>query len=342
MLDELRSPAARCALRFRARDILARLSNPSAATSSGERILVTGANGHLGRRLLERIARATGARRPVRALVRSRRAAETLERLPDGIRPEVLVIDYADESALTRAAEGCSGAVHLVGILRETRSSRYAEAHEATSRALAAAASRAGLRRIVYLSILGSHPAAANDCLSSKGRAEQILLGGAVPALVLRVPMVIGEGDFVARTLRRQARARFVLLLRGGSGREQPIDGEDVVAAILAGLGFPGGGSLALDLAGPESLSRRELLERTARLWGSRPIAIPVPYALEHGFAFLAEKLLPDPPLTRAMLGVLDHDDEIDPKPACDALGIQLTPLGETLARCVGPGSEGA
>ena len=58
--------------------------------------------------------------------------------------------------------------------------------------------------------------------------------------------------------------------------------------------------------------------------------------------AFAAEKLLSDPPLTRAMLGVLDHDDEIDPKPACDELGIQLTPLGETLLRCVGPGSEQA
>jgi hypothetical protein len=67
-----------------------------------------------------------------------------------------------------------------------------------------------------------------------------------------------------------------------------------------------------------------------------------LPYALEHAMAFAAEMLFPDPPLTRAMLGVLDHDDEIDPKPACDELGIQLTPLGETLLRCVGPGSEQA
>ena len=69
---------------------------------------------------------------------------------------------------------------------------------------------------------------------------------------------------------------------------------------------------------------------------------IPLPYALEYAMAFLAEKLLANPPLTRAMLGVLDHDDEIDPKPACDRLGIQLTALDETLRRCVGPGSEDA
>ena len=42
------------------------------------------------------------------------------------------------------------------------------------------------------------------------------------------------------------------------------------------------------------------------------------------------------------MLGVLDHDDDIDPRPACARLGLALTPLDETLRRCVGPGSEAA
>ena len=318
------------------------MPNPSEVRTPRERILVTGANGHLGRRLLERVGCEPGGSRGVRALVRSRAAAALLERLPGALRPEIVVVDYSDTEALARAAEGCTAAVHLVGILRETGSSHYADAHEATTRALAAAAPRAGLRRIVYLSILGSHASSANACLASKGRAEDILLAGVTPALVLRVPMVIGAGDFVSRTLRKQARARVVPLLRGGKGREQPIDGDDVVSAILAGLERPDVGREALDLAGPESITRRELLARTARLWGNSPIVIPLPYALENAFAFVAEKLLANPPLTRAMLGVLDHDDDIDEKPACDRLGIQLTPLDETLARCVGPGSEGA
>lgn len=318
------------------------MANPPAAQDPRERILVTGANGHLGRRLLERLASEPGARRPVRALVRSAAAAAVLERLPERARPEIRVIEYTDADALASAAAGCAAAVHLVGILRETRSSRYEQAHEATTRALAAAAARAGLRRIVYLSILGSRPQERNACLASKGRAEEILLAGATPAVVLRVPMVIGAGDFVSRALRGQARARVVPLLSGGRVREQPIDAEDVVAAILAALERPGLGPLALDLAGPESLSRRALLERCSRLWGKRPAVLPVPFWLEHAFAAAAERLLPDPPLTRAMLGVLAHDDDIDPKPACDRLGIALTPLDETLRRCVGPGAEGA
>jgi hypothetical protein len=42
------------------------------------------------------------------------------------------------------------------------------------------------------------------------------------------------------------------------------------------------------------------------------------------------------------MLGVLEHDDRIDPAPACARLGIRLAPLDATLRRCVGPGAETA
>ena len=53
--------------------------------------------------------------------------------------------------------------------------------------------------------------------------------------------------------------------------------------------------------------------------------------------AFLLETILPDPPLTRAMVGVLDHDDDVGTEETCERLGIRLTPLDRTLQRCVGP-----
>jgi len=48
-------------------------------------------------------------------------------------------------------------------------------------------------------------------------------------------------------------------------------------------------------------------------------------------FAGLLERLSANPPVTRAMLGVLDHDDAVDVAPACDWLGIELTPLDKML-----------
>jgi hypothetical protein len=65
------------------------------------------------------------------------------------------------------------------------------------------------------------------------------------------------------------------------------------------------------------------------------PRVLALPRSLALAGAWLAERLLADPPVTRAMLGVLDHDDRIDPAEACRRLGITLTPLDETLRRCL-------
>ena len=311
-------------------------SQAAAAIESG-RILITGANGHLGRRLITRLA---GSGRPVRAVVRSQRAAETVRALPLDGDVAVAVLDYRDADALRAAAAGCSAAVHLVGILLEGRRNRYEDAHEATCRALAAATAGSGILRIVYLSILGSHPDSANSCLASKGRAEAILLAATTPALVLRVPMVLGPGDFASRALAGRARARLLPLLRGGASLEQPIDAEDVVSAIAAGIDRPGLDDVSFDLAGAESLTRRDLAFRAAALYGNRPTVVPVPRWGMLTIAFLLESLLPNPPLSRAMVGVLDRDDRARTAEVCERLGIQLTPLDETLRRYVGPGED--
>ncbi|MGI9589843.1 MAG: NAD(P)H-binding protein [Myxococcota bacterium] len=297
------------------------------------RVLITGANGHLGRRLLARLA----GERPLRAVVRSERAASQIAAVPEAAGAEVRVLDYGDVQALSDAAKDCSHAVHLVGILKETSNSSYQRAHEVTSRALVEAAAAAGLRRIVYMSILGSRPDAANACLASKGRAEQILLEATTPALVLRVPMVLGEGDYASRALRGRALGATALLTRGGASLEQPIYAGDVVEALVAGVTAPDLDDLALDLAGLESLPSRELVLRAAKLHGRTPRIVPVPRFIPRMAAALLETVSKDPPVTRAMLGVLDHDDAVDPGEATRRLGIELTSLDETLRRCVGP-----
>jgi uncharacterized protein YbjT (DUF2867 family) len=272
----------------------------------------------------------------VRALVRSERAANTLRDLPEEFRPEIRIVDYGDAGSVTAAAEGCDRLVHLIGILKETASARYADAHETASSVLARAAEKAGARRIVYLSILGSHPEAENACLASKGRAERILLDGPIPVTVLRVPMVLGPGEIAAFALRSKLRAPLVPLVRGGASLEQPIDAEDVATAIESALGEEGSDDAVLDLAGPESLTHRELLLRAAGLVARKPRILPVPLAVAKLFARLAERFSNNPPLTPAMLGVLEHDDRIDPSPCCERLGLTLTPLDETLRRCLG------
>jgi uncharacterized protein YbjT (DUF2867 family) len=292
------------------------------------RVLITGANGHLGRRLIARLAPEV----QITATVRSAAARRVLEATGAAIR--IVELDYNDGRALAEAAADCDCAVHLVGILKETARNRYLDAHERATDALVAAATATSLRRIVYLSILGSDSRSSNAALASKGRAEQTLLKAAMPAVILRVPMVLGEEDYAAHALSRKASAGTAFLLRGAS-LEQPIYAGDVVDAIVAAMKLPGLERVAIDLAGPESLSREALVQRAAATIGRRVRCISLPLAPLLGVAWIAQRAMANPPITAAMLGVLDHDDCIDPAAAVAQLGIRLTSLDEMLRRCV-------
>ncbi len=79
-------------------------------------------------------------------------------------------------------------------------------------------------------------------------------------------------------------------------------------------------------------------LERVAAVLGTDgPRVVPLPLSLVRGFASVVERVSENPPLTSAMLGVLEHDDDIDPGPAAAMLGIALTPLDDTLRATFAP-----
>ncbi len=284
--------------------------------------IITGANGHLGRQLLQKLS---DAGHELHAVVRSTSAATTLPKL-QGVRSHI--INYSDAKALAPLVAGTYAVVHLVGIIRETPHNRYIDAHESTCSALVEAARSAGVSpHIVYVSILGSSATHGNACLRSKGTAERTLLDSGLPVTVLQVPMVLGEGDFATFALRKKALSRLCFGFRLSS-LEQPIYAGDVVNAIESALNKSLGRLL---LAGPESLPRSALIQRAGKTLGEKPQAMSLPIGLGRVVVGLLERLSPHPPMTRAMLDVLDHDDHIDPSPAARQLGISLTSLDETL-----------
>ena len=285
-------------------------------------LAITGANGHLGQRLIRTLG-ADG----IRALVRRPAAAQHLAAAHPAL--DLRLVDFLDPKAMTAALAGVRQVVHLVGILKEGRRSSYRAAHEQTTEALLRAAAGAGVAGIVSVSILGAHPQAANACLASKGRADEALLRGAVPAKVIRVPMVLGEGDYAAEDLRRRARRAVNVTFRAAS-LDQPIYAGDLIAAIRRSLDELPESRGAWDLAGPEVLSRRALNQRAAAVLGRGTRTLSLPLGLGMALAWFAERL-PNPPVTRAMLGVLDQDDAAD----VSASGLNLRPLDETLARIV-------
>ena len=294
-----------------------------------ERWFITGANGNLGQRLIKALL-AEGA--IVTAVVRSLRAEQGLSQaMGSSPRLQIEVIDYSETILLGQAAYGAQYAVHLVGILKATKEATYVLAHEASCTALARALEGTSVEHITYLSILGANPGSDNACLASKGRAERIFYRRSVPACTLRIPMVLGEGDHTSEMLAKRASLSSSVTFRSSS-LEQPIYAGDVVEAICAAarLGLDGG----LNLAGPESLTRAQLYQRAATILGNTTRVRSIPMFVGYTIAWFLERFMSEPPVTRAMLGVLDHDDDLDVSKALRFLEMEkLTDLDSMLRK---------
>ena len=286
-----------------------------------DRIAITGANGHIGQRLIETL----GSEYEVRALVRSEKAAQMLA---ESAVDDVHIVDYTSELAMTRALEGCVGVVHLVGIIRESRYNSFADAHEKATWALRHASEATGIRQIVYLSVLGASVNSKNACLASKANAERVLMESTFASSILRVPMVLGANDHASHAIAKRVSSTIAFTFRASS-LEQPIDVDDVVAAVTACLELGVGDVMCL--AGPDSVSRRALYQRA----GFRGVLISLPMWLGMMIGGLLEWVSDNPPMTRAMLGILDHDDNVASSPCVQKLGITLTSLDDTLEKIV-------
>ncbi len=295
------------------------------------RILVTGANGHLGRRLLPVLA----THADVVALVRSERARDTLLRHSGKLeRVTVALADPSRAADINRVAAGCEHAVHLIGTIKATAKNSLRAAHEIPAVALVKAMDTVPIRHVVYLSILGAGDTSASECLRARAAVERIFSEAPAAATMIRVPMVLGERDRASFALAKRAAAKRPIVFRASS-LEQPIYAGDVVAALGHTLTQTPAHNRTFDLAGPRSLSRRDLILAAGRLVGRRPSVVSLPILCGMALARVFEATRTNPPLTRDMLRILDHDDAIDPLPAAAALGITLTPLEEMLERCI-------
>jgi uncharacterized protein YbjT (DUF2867 family) len=297
------------------------------------RLVVTGANGAVGRALLRGVRSHRPAPFEVVAAVRSERSASELRPLmaPLGA---VARVSYGDPASLAAAFDGASAVVHLAGVLVERPDSSYEAANVETTRRVADAARRSGVGKLVFVSAIGADARSANRYWRTKGEAEGLVWASAVPHTVLRVPMLLGHGTEAGAALRRRLGRRVVPLLDGGRTLQQPLDVDDLARAAIVAChpGVAENGSL--ELVGPVSLPDRAIVERAARLTGRRIriISVPTPpvrLALSVLRRVAARGVSPD------VLEVLTTDTRVDPGPAARALGIALTGLDDMIRHSV-------
>ncbi len=278
------------------------------------RILVTGATGFIGRRLIPALLDA-GHR--VRVLLRP---GVRNPRLPPGQPVEVALSRLDDRSGLQAALAHVDAVVHLAtGEHRGPRGRALYPVDVAGTRHLAAAAQGRGVRVVVYLSHLGASPTAAYPVLRAKGLAEQALRQAAAhfPTTIVRVGPVVGPGDHFVRPLARWVRAWPagwpLPLPGGGSTLVHPLWLEDLVAALLVLLEEPAFWGRVYELGGPEHLTLHEVVQALqAHLRRPHPL-VAVPPLLARWATFWLHNLWPGFPFHPYWLDYLATHRTADP-----------------------------
>jgi uncharacterized protein YbjT (DUF2867 family) len=267
-------------------------------------VLVTGASGAIGAGLIPRLSRAGHA---VRAFGRDpgRIVAEGAT--------EVVRGDAVSGAGLDEALGGAEVAYFLIHSMETVLdgTGTFAERDRRAAERFAAAARAAGVRRVVYLGGLVPAGAPASPHLASRLEVEQALLAAAPEAVALRASIVVSARSRSFRFLVRLVeRVPIMPLPAWRTHRTRPIDGRDVLAFLeRAGTSPDVDGPLSLDIAGPDTVTFAELVERIrdALLLGRPRVDLPVTMTAI-GSRVAAAITGEDPGLVGPLMGSLTSD----------------------------------
>ena len=236
-----------------------------------ERILIIGATGYVGGRLVPLLLD-EGYR--IRCMVRDPRKLEG--RGWAGV--EIVRGDVLNLDSLRHAMQGCTVAYYLVHSMGAGED-HFVERDRRAAQNCVTAAAECGLKRIIYLGGLGERSDAPSLHLRSRNEVGMILANGPVPVTEFRAAMIIGSGSASFDMMHALVNRLPVMVApRWVSTRSQPISIRDVLRYLVETLRTPASAGMVIDIGGTDILSYRDMMQRLARSLGltRRIIVVPV------------------------------------------------------------------
>lgn len=286
-------------------------------------VLVTGAAGLVGIHTCRELVKHGWK---VRALVRDLpRATMKLGQLP----VEFRVGDVRDAGSLRSGLSGCGAVVHLAAIAIEKKGETYVQSNTAATERLISAARAESVRRIIFMSQNGADSASRFPFLHSKGVAQDSVKSSGLQWTILRPSVIFGpEDEFVNVLGRLIVLTPGIFPLPGGGGaRFQPVAVDDVAKVIRISLEKKETLGRIYDLGGSVPLTLRQMTERILSAMGTTRTLVPVPLSILRPVVAVAQRLLPNPPVTSNLLDLLALDNTVANNALTENFGVTPMPF---------------
>jgi uncharacterized protein YbjT (DUF2867 family) len=270
-------------------------------------VLVTGAAGMVGIHTCRELAK-NGWQ--VRALIRDpAKAATALGQLP----VEFRVGDVRDATTLRSSLSGCGAVIHLAAIAIEKKGDSYRESNTAATERLISAARGENVHRVIFMSQNCADSRSPYPFLRSKGVAQDSVKTSGLRWTVLRPSVIFGPEDQFVNVLGRLIRLtpKIFPLPGGGNARFQPIAADDVARVVRLTLEKKETVHQSYDLGGAVPLTLRQMTERILIAMGTSRKLIPVPVKALRPIVAIAQRFLPNPPVTSSLLDLLALDNTV-------------------------------
>ena len=235
-----------------------------------ETVLITGATGYVGGRLIHRLCD-----RGVNIRCMARRPSHLVDRVPEGV--EVVHGDVSEPITLDAALKGVDVAYYLVHSLASNGDFESTEIQGA--RNFAESAKKAGVRRIVYLGGLGTDKGETSAHMRSRHAVGEILRESGVPTIEFRASIIIGPGSLSFELIRSLVRRLPIMIVpRWVRVKAQPIAIDDILEYLAQAIDIVADESKVYEIGGEEPLSYLDIMKRYGDNQGLRRIYINVPF----------------------------------------------------------------
>ena len=234
-----------------------------------ERILLTGATGYIGGRLLKELEK-SGYR--VRCM--ARRPDYLKSKVSEGA--EVVKGDAFDYDSIVAAMEGVHTAYYFVHSLAAKGS--FEKNDRVAAETFARAAETAGVKKMIYLGGLGEGDKLSHH-LSSRQEVGEILRRSEVPTIEFRASVILGSGSLSFEMVRALVQRLPILFTpKWVRSKAQPLAVEDVTAYLVAALGLDAPESRIFQIGGADITSYEGVMMEYARIRGLKRAVVPLPW----------------------------------------------------------------